>query len=218
MRRLFNLLNVGRRRRERELERELRYHLDRRADELAGAGWDLAAAQRQAAIELGGVLQVQEDVRDVWLTRWLRDVLGDIRFSARGFLRHPSLTVTVLLSLALGIGSTTAIYSLLDQVALRSLPVREPGQLVLVDWKGYTASVSAFGSTNLMSYPLCRDLQSQKALFDGVLCRAPTTITLSGDGDPRPVAAEVVSGSYFSVLGVRPAVGRLFVEDDDGTP
>src|ERR1700733_8273160 len=79
---------------------------------------------------------VREEVRDIWLTRWLRDFLYDLRFSTRSFLRSPGFTAATLLSLALGIGATTAIYSLVDQVILHSLPVREPGRLVLIDWKG----------------------------------------------------------------------------------
>ena len=151
---------------------------------------------------------MREEVRDVWLTRWLRDFAVDLRYSARSFLRSPSFTATAVLSLALGIGATTAIYSLVDQVILHSLPVRQPERLVLVDWKGDQAA-SGFGSYNLMSYPLCRDLQQQERFFDGVLCRAATTVNLSTGGDPRPAAAEIVSGTYFSVLGVGPALGRV---------
>jgi predicted permease len=175
-------------------------------------------AKRQAALELGGVTQIQEEVRDIWLTRWLRDFAYDLRFSARSFLRSPSFTATAVISLALGIGATTAIYSLLDQAVLHSLPVREPERLVLIDWKGDQATVNAFGSYNLMSYPLCRDLQLQERFFEDVLCRAATTITLSTGGEHKPAAAELVSGSYFSVLGVNAALGRVLTMEDDQTP
>jgi predicted permease len=110
------------------------------------------------------------------------------------------------------------MYSLLDQVVLRALPVREPQRLVLIDWKGEQATVNAFGSYNLMSYPICRDLQKQDQFFDGVLCRALTTVTFSTGGEHIPAAAEIVSGSYFSVLGVNPAVGRLLTPEDDQPP
>jgi hypothetical protein len=88
----------------------------------------IAASRRRAASELG-LAQVREEVRDVWLTRWLRDFLNDLRFSARSFFRSPGFTATTLLSLALGIGATTAVYSLVDQVILHALPVREPERL-----------------------------------------------------------------------------------------
>src|SRR5688572_16054120 len=175
-------------------------------------------ARRQATLELGGVTQVREEVRDIWLTRWLRDFTYDLRFSARSFFRSTSFTATAVLSLALGIGATTAIYSLLDQVVLRGLPVQEPDRLVLVDWKGDGAGINAFGSYNLMAYPFCRDLQQQRQFFEGVLCRAATTVNLSTGGDPRPAAAELVSGTYFSMLGISPAQGRLFTNADDQTP
>jgi predicted permease len=192
--------------------------LDRRAEDLMGRGLGEAEARRQAVLEFGSIVQVQEDVRDVWLTRWLRDAVADLRFSVRSLLRSPSFTVTALLSLALGIGATTAIYSLTDQVILHALPVREPERLVLIDRNGEQATVNAFGTYNLLSYPLCRDLNAQKRFFEGVLCRAARTVTLSTGAESRPAAAEIVSGTYFAVLGVRPALGRLLTSDDDRVP
>src|ERR1700726_1900092 len=88
------------------LERELRYHLDRRIIDLERSGLPTAEARRQATLELGGVAQIQEEVRDIWLTRWLRDFMYDLRFSARSFLRAPSFTITAVLSFMLGIGAT----------------------------------------------------------------------------------------------------------------
>jgi len=202
---------------ERGLDRELRYHVDRRVSDLILSGLPEGEAQRQAMLELGGFAQVQEDVRDVWLTRWLRDFAHDLRYAARSFLRSPAFTATGILSLALGIGATTAIYSLVDQVVLHALPVRQPERLVLIDWKGPFAG-GGFGSYNLMSYPICRDLQKQDRIFEGVMCRATTTVNLSTGREPEPVVAEVVSGSYFSVLGVGPAMGRVLGFDDDATP
>ncbi|MCU1273123.1 MAG: hypothetical protein JWO48_554, partial [Bryobacterales bacterium] len=146
-----------------------------------------------------------------------RDFAYDLRFSARSFLRSPSFTATAVLSLALGIGATTAIYSLVDQVLLHALPVHQPERLVLIDWKGDQAA-NGFGSSNLMSYPICRDLQLQDRIFEGVLCRAATTVNLSLGGENKPAAAEIVSGTYFSVLGVGPALGRVLGSEDDQTP
>ena len=203
---------------ESDLDRELKYHLDRRVNDLVQSGLAEPEARRQANLEIGGVSHIREEVRDVWLSRWLRDFVYDLRFSVRSFLRSPSFTAAAVLSLALGIGATTAIYSLVDQVVLHALPVREPGRLVLIDWNGYEATVNAFGSYHLLSYPLCRDLQEQERFFEGVLCRAQTIISLSTGGEYAPAAAEIVSGTYFSVLGVRPAIGRLFTNDDDQTP
>jgi predicted permease len=212
---LFNWLRRGSL--ERELDRELQYHLDRRVADLTAAGIPEAEARRRVAAELG-LARVREEVRDVWLTRWFRDFLYDLRFSARSFLRSPGFTAVTLLSLVLGIGATTAIYSLVDQVILHALPVREPERLVLVDWNGDDLITYATGSFNLMPYPICRDLQQQTRFLDGVLCRAEIQVNLTAGGDPRPVAAEIVSGSYFPVLGVGPALGRVIEPEDDAAP
>ncbi len=215
MRQILNWLRRGKL--ESGLDRELEYHIDRRVSDLVRSGLPEREARRQATLELGGLTQVQEEVRDVWLSRWLRDFACDIRYSARSFLRSPSFTATTVLSLALGIGATTAIYSLVNQVVLQALPVHRPERLVLIDWKG-DPLCCGFGSWNLMSYPICRDLQLQDRFFEGVLCRAATTVNLSTGGEHRPAAAEIVSGSYFPVLGVSAALGRVLGSDDDGTP
>ena len=201
---------------ERGLDRELQYHFDRRVADLTAAGIPEADARRRIAVELG-LAQVREEVRDVWLTRWFRDLLYDLRFSARSLLRSPGFTAATLLSLALGIGATTAIYSLVDQVILHALPIHDPARLVLVDWNGDQVA-GGFGSWNLMSYPMCRDLQQQSRFFDGVLCRAEIQVNLSAGGDPKPIAAEIVSGNYFSVLGVGPSLGRVIEDPDDAAP
>ena len=212
------LLNWFRRKKlESGLDRELRYHLERRTNDLERSGLPTREARRQAQLELGGVAQIQEEVRDIWLNRWLRDFVHDLRFSARSILRSPSFTATAVLSLALGIGATTALYSLIDQIVLRALPVDHPERLVLFNWNGEQLA-ETFGSDNLMSYPICRDLQQQKQFFDGVFCRAATTVNFPTGGERRLTAAELVSGTYFSVLGVSPALGRLLTMDDDQVP
>jgi len=200
-----------------DLDRELQYHIDRRVTDLIHSGLPEPEARRRVALELGGATQLREEVRDIWLNRWLRDFVHDLRFSARSFLRSPSFTATVVLSLALGIGATTALYSLIDQIVLRALPVDHPERLVLFSWNGEQLA-ETFGSDHLMSYPICRDLQQQKQFFDGVFCRAATTVNFSTGGEPRLTAAELVSGTYFSVLGVSPALGRLLTTDDDQVP
>src|SRR5258708_2488941 len=163
------------------LDRELKYHIDRRVSDLIHSGLPEPEARRRAALELGGATQVQEEVRDIWLTRWLRDFVYDLRFSARSFLRGPSFTAAAVLSLALGIGATTALYSLIDQVVLHALPINHPERLVLIDWIGFQ-NAETLGTDNLMSYPMCGELQQQKEFFDGVFCRAATTINLSTSG------------------------------------
>jgi predicted permease len=213
--RLFNWFR--RRSLEGGLDRELQYHFDRRLADLSAAGVPEPEARRRVAAELG-LTQVREEVRDVWLTRWMRDFLYDLRFSARSFLRSPGFTATTLLSLALGIGATTAIYSLVDQVILHALPVREPERLVLMDWNADDLITGGLGSFNLMPNSICRELQQQTRFFEGAFCRAEIQVNFTAGGDPRPIAAEIVSGSYFSVLGIGPAVGRVIEPEDDAAP
>jgi hypothetical protein len=183
MRRLLNLFGSRRRRMEQHLDRELRYHLERRVHDLIASGSGESEACRQAAIEFGGVAQVQEEVRDAWFSRWLDDLGRDLRYAVRTLLRSPGFTATAVFSVALGIGASAAIFSLFDQVLLRLLPVKEPERLVLLDWKGTTLT-GGWGTGNLMPYPLCRDLQEQTQFFDGAFCRHPTEVMFSAGQQP----------------------------------
>src|SRR5437588_485090 len=148
--RLFNWFRRGSL--ERGLARELQYHFDRRVADLTTTGIPEAEARRRVAAELG-LAQLREEVRDVWLTRWLRDFLYDLRYSARSLRHSPGFTAAVLLSFALGIGATTAIYSLVDQLILHALPVRQPERLVLVDWNADDLITGAICSSPQMPYP-----------------------------------------------------------------
>ena len=210
MRTILNLLRGRRARLENDLGRELRFHFDRRVEDLRSQGLREGDARKQAAIEMGGIEQVQEDVRETWTLRRLEDAARDVRYAARSLARSPGFTATAVLSLAIGVGASAAIFSLADQILFRLLPVREPERLVAVDWKGNNLS-HGWGPGAYMSYPLCRDLMKQDRFFDGVLCRFPTGVLLaSGEGgQAEPVGAEIVSGSYFRMLGVVPALGRL---------
>lgn len=212
------MINWFRRRKlEDSLDRELHYHLERRIRDFEQTGMPAKEARRQAMVELGGFARIQEDVRDIWLARWLRDFAYDLHFSLRSYRKTPAFTLTAVLSLMLGIGATTAIYSLVDQLLLHALPVRQPERLVLIDWKGDQVA-NGFGSWNLMSYPICRDLDRQRQFFEGVFCRALTIVNLSVGNDSRPATAEIISGNYFSVLGVGPALGQVLTKDDDRRP
>src|SRR5438874_369226 len=144
------LLNWFRRRNlESGLDRELQYHVDRRVSDLVVSGLPEREARRQAILQFGGLTQIREEVRDVWLTQWLRCFSYDLGFFLRFVVRCPSFTATAVISLALGIGATPAIYSLVDQALLHALPVRQRGRLVLIDSCGCWVG-GGFGSYNLM--------------------------------------------------------------------
>jgi predicted permease len=143
-------------------------------------------------------------------------LFADIRFALRGFAKAPVFTAVAIISLALGIGANTAIFTLTDQVLLRALPVQDPDQLVQVYARG-----SHYGSnwgSNSMSYPMYLDFRDQNQVFDGVICRFATPSSVSYSSTTERVNAELVSGNYFAVLGVRAAAGRLITPDDDKTP
>lgn len=217
MRRILNLLPWRRRRLERDLDRELQYHVDRRMDDLMQSGLSSDEARRTVGIEFGARVIVHEETRDAWVWRWLTDRGRDARYAVRTLVRRPGFTAAAVLSVAIGIGASAAIYSLVDQVLFRLLPVKEPERLVLIDWQG-PQFADGWGSGNLLSYPLCRDLQEQTQFFDGVFCRHPTTVNLSTGEAPQIATAEIISGTYFPVLGVRPTLGRLIDPSDDIHP
>lgn len=142
----------------------------------------------------------------------------DLKHSLRGLLRDRAFTIVAILSIALGAGANSAIFSLVDQALFRQLPVREPERLVLVNWSGHFVG-SGWGSSNLNSHPFYQDLSRENHVFDGVFCRAQFSVNVStGGAAPEPVGAEIVSGSYFPVLGVRAAIGRLLEVSDDVEP
>ena len=138
----------------------------------------------------------------------------DLRFALRQLRRSPGFALTAVLTLALGIGANTAMFSLLDQALLRSLPVRNPGQLVVLRgtgdvWEGHTSSHGAGTATAAFSYPMYRDLRDHDRAFAGLIATSPAEVDLLRGSYARAVGAEVVSGNYFTVLGVDPALGRL---------
>jgi predicted permease len=141
----------------------------------------------------------------------------EVRFALRGLVKDKSFAATAVLSIGLGVGANAAVFSLVNQALLRLLPVAEPERLVLLNWRG-TFIGKGWGSSNLMSYPFYQDLRDQTDVFDGVFGRAPTVVNLGVDNATESVSAEIVTGSYFRVLGVRPLLGRMIDESDDRQP
>src|SRR6185295_11613329 len=135
------------------------------------------------------------------VSRAMGTLIQDLRFALRGLAKAPVFTAVAVLSLALGIGANTAIFTLLDQVLLRRLPVKDPEQLALLTMRGGTHYGSNWGG-NAISYPLYEDVSKNNQVFSGMFCRFPTSASLSFGGDTERVAVELVSGTYFQVLGV----------------
>jgi predicted permease len=140
-------------------------------------------------------------------------LLFDLRFALRNLRRSPLFTLVAVASLALGIGANTAIFTLIDQLMLRLLPVAQPDQLVMI-WTTGPHMGSNRGS-RMSSYPMYQDFQKKAPAFSSVFCQRQTPVSLSFSGQTERVDAELVSGNYFQVLGVRPAIGRVFSPEED---
>ena len=143
-------------------------------------------------------------------------VWNEIRYAVRMLRKSPVFTGIAILSLAVGIGANTAIFSLVDQILIRLLPVKEPEQLVLLTMRGMHYGSNWGG--NAISYPMYSDFRDNNQVFSGMFCRFPTYLSLSFGGQTERVAGELISGSYFPVLGVRAALGRAITPDDDRVP
>jgi predicted permease len=143
----------------------------------------------------------------------------DFVYSLRSLLRSPLFTVAAVASLALGIGANTAIFSLLDQVVLRSLPVRDPESLVVLhtDYEA-PGNASSDNFESVFSYPLYRDLRSSDGAFSGILARSGAGVRLAWNGHAEAASADLVSGDYFHTLGIGAALGRTLEPSDEGAP
>jgi predicted permease len=143
-------------------------------------------------------------------------ILHDLRYALRGLRKTPLFTVIAIASLALGIGANTAIFSLFDQVLLRSLGVKAPDRLVW--FKAGGPNMGMMMGPNTFSYPMYRDFATRNTVFDGVIARFPTPASMTYGGQTSRVESELVSGNYFDVLGIQPLIGRLITADDDRRP
>ncbi len=142
----------------------------------------------------------------------------DLRLAARGLVRAPLFSLIAIASIALGIGASTAVFTLLDQVALRGLPVARPGELVQLSSKGTESYGGGLGNGTELSWPMYRDLRDRLPGVDGLFGRAWLSFHVGHAGRTERVEGELVSGNYFAALGLTPAHGRLLTADDDVTP
>lgn len=148
--------------------------------------------------------------------------MQDLRYAVRQLRRSPVFALTAIVTLALGIGANTAIFSLLDQALLRSLPVRDPKQLVVLHGTGkaWEGSTHTYGGEPefYFSYPMYKDLRDNNKALDGLIATQPAGVGISRNGTSLIGKAELVSGNYFSMLGVKPAQGQLLTAADEGAP
>jgi putative ABC transport system permease protein len=194
---------LRRRRLEVQLDAELRDHLERQTADYVRDGLSEAEARRRAQLELGGFEQVKEACRDARGTRLVEDLGQDLRYGARVLRKSPVFTLVAALSLALGIGANTAIFTLVDSLVLRALPVRNARQLVRLEGGSWTN-------------PIWEQIRErQHGLFDGAMACSDTRFDLSPGGESEFVQGIWASGGFFDVLGVSAILGRTFTPEDD---
>jgi predicted permease len=202
-----------------QLSDELKFHLEKQIELNLAAGMNPEEARYAALRELGGVEQIKEECRDMRRVNYIENFLQDVRYGLRILVKNPGFAVVAVLVLALGIGANTAIFSLLDQAILRSLPVKDPGRLVVISDGEYRSGWSTSDASEMVySYPHYKEVRDQIPLFDGVIARAHVPLSVASAGSSERAGGDVVSGNFFSVLGVGPALGRVLDPEDDRVP
>ena len=184
--------------------------------------------------ELGSLALVAEDAREAWTWRWLEHLGQDLRYAFRSMLQNKAFTALAVLSLALGIGANTAIYSFMDSILFTPLPVPHPETLVVMKWrtpKGFTSAASKGMSWSTdgsyvtpdggyvgtsFPYPALKLFQDNSSVLSSAFCYFGTRLSVSLNGEAEELKGQYVSGNYFLGMGVAPATGRLIVDDDDG--
>jgi predicted permease len=200
-----------------DFDDEIQSHIEIEADRLVEEGMDREQAVATARRAFGNVAISRERFYESNHWMWLDYLKRSVRQALRAMGRSPISTAAIILSLTLGIGATTAILSLADQVLLRTLPIRDPGRLVQLRWNGLFVgnAMGSIGWGNLIPYPLYEQLRKENEVFEDMFAVAPAGIHLAVGDESEPASAELVTGSYFPTLGVQPALGRLLAEDDN---
>ena len=232
-RRAFRL-DTGRQRVERDVDEEIAFHLEMRTRKHAARGLDPRRAQEEALRQFGDIDSVRAECldidyrreRDVRRARYFDELRQDTRYALRALRQNPVFTIVVLLSLTLGIGANTAVFTLVDALLFRSLPVAEPEQLVAIgDTRSVGSATIGYAATDIFSYPLYKDLRDRATRVRDIVATGRAgrldVIVASDSGsttpDPERLTGRLVSGNYFSMLGVRPALGRTLLPEDDRT-
>jgi predicted permease len=222
---------LQRRSKEAEIHEELQFYLEEEAAEREQEGIAPEQAKWAAHRELGNVTLVQEHVRAVWIWTLLEQFVQDLRYALRVTWANRTFSALAILSLALGIGANTAIYSFLDSILLRSLPVSDPASLVVLNWHNkvkphgtvlHNGSGTIYGDSKLGStagifpFPAFELLRKSDAVFSSIFAYYPThRVNLMVKGQAELASGEYISGDYFGGLEVATAAGRVIIEDDD---
>src|SRR5947208_1978334 len=201
---------LDRRRSEARLDRELRFHLEQHTADLIAQGHDPDAARRAAHIALGGLEQVKEQCRDARRARWLEDFVQDFRYALRTMWQRPGFSAATLCTLALGIGATTVMFTVINGVLLKPLAYPEPERLVALH--GHTEK---YGDRWAFSYPNFLDCQRESRSLVPMAAWTYGGGTVSEPGEAEYVAGRLISSELFSVYGVTLPRGRAFLREED---
>lgn len=211
---LGRLLNKNRL--EAELRKELEYHAQRQTDDYVQEGLSEEEARLKVRLQFGGTEQISEACRDARGTLWLESIVEDLRFSQRVLRKSPGFTTAAIITLALGIGANTAIFRLLDAVRLRTLPVRDPQRLAMLEladrtgWRGNQATPYA-----ALTNPIWERFRDTQQAFSGVLAWGNAEFNIAPGGESHLAHGLFVNGDFFKVLGVKPLLGQVFSAADD---
>lgn len=214
----LRLKSLGKRRRlDRDLQDELDFHLAMCEAKDQSGNASQPEVHSAARRQFGNAARFQEICRELWTFRTVESFLHDLRYGARILRKSPGFTTVAVLTLALGIGANTAIFSLTYQILLRQLSVPHPEELVILRSPGpRNGHVSSDGDgANSFSYPMYKDLRDHGTAFSGLLARFPVSLSVAGHGFSERAEGELVSGNYFETLSVHPALGRLFTSQDE---
>lgn len=195
---------------ERELDDELRFYLDEVVDRNISQGMSSDEARRAARMSMGSVEQVKERVRDARVGAWIASVVQDLRYGLIQLRRNPGFTAVAVITLALGVGANTAIFSVVDAVLLRALPFKDPKHLVML-WE---TEPSAPGGHFPVAGPDFKDWLVQNNVFQNIEAGTQDRGVLTGSGEPLLLTGDSVSPGVFGLLGIQPLYGRTFIPDE----
>jgi putative ABC transport system permease protein len=190
-------------------EKEMRFHLEQHSNKLIARGYDPEEARRQAKLALGGPEQVKEECRDARGTRWLEDLWQDFRYALHTLRHRPGFTAVAVITLALGIGASTAIFSAVNPILFEPLPYPQASRITMIWDRGPD------GSRAYTTFGTYRELVERSRSFQAIASVKPCQPTMTGAADPERLDGQCVSASYFRALGVQPALGRDFDASDD---
>jgi predicted permease len=194
---------------ERELDDELRFHVDHQVEAYVRSGMRRDEAHRRAQLEFGTVDQVKEEYRDALGVRLLDDLWRDLGYAIRTLRRSPGFAVTAIMSIALGVGANTLVFSVVNGLVLKPLPISDPDRVVFVQRVGPFVS---------HSFPLYRDLRDRNVAFDSLAGYRITMMEVDANDSATHEWGYLATGNYFDLLGVTPAAGRFFHQADDAVP